>query len=313
MRRERFHNPDPAHRPHGSREVFRWGVLDRIRGVRKIGPAGPPAPRVDPDLTRIHAGDGVARATWIGHASFLITLDGASVLIDPVFSDRIGTVVPRYGRPGMRFADVPPIHALMISHCHYDHLDLPSIRVVPRSTPVFVPSRLGEWFRRTGFEDVTELGWWQTAETDALRITLVPARHWSRRFLFDTNRTLWGGFVIQSATRSVYHAGDSAWFDGFREIGRRFPGLDAALLPIGSYDPPWFMEAMHMNPEQAGAAFLDSGARRMIAMHWGTFRLTDERLAEPAERAHAWWLDHDPGDGREMLVPSVGQTIELHD
>ncbi len=178
--------------------------------------------------------------------------------------------------------------------------------------PAIVPSRLGVWFERWSPRRVIELEWWQSTEVDGVRITLVPSRHWSRRGILDTNHTLWGGFVIQRAGQAIYHAGDSAYFDGFAEIGSRFPGLLAAMLPIGGYAPPWFMEKQHMNPEQAGRAFLELGARVLVPMHWGTFRLTDEPISEPITRLREWWRRKaDGAPGRELRVPAVGETIRL--
>ncbi len=158
---------------------------------------------------------------------------------------------------------------------------------------------------------VRELGWWDAERiNDHVRVSFVPSQHWSRRGLFDTNQTLWGGFVIEGARARVYHAGDTAWFAGFKEIGERFPDLDAALLPIGAYDPGWFMEKQHMNPEQAVQAFLDLRARRLLAMHWGTFKLTDEPLDEPPQRLRAEWRRRGlPEDG--LCIPAIGETLEL--
>ncbi len=143
-----------------------------------------------------------------------------------------------------------------------------------------------------------------------VRITFVPAQHFSQRSIGDRNECLWGGFVIEGSSATVYHAGDTAWFDGFAEIGRRFPGLDAAMLPIGAYDPGWFMERQHMNPEQALEAFARVGARTFVAMHWGTFKLTDEPLDEPPRRLEA---DRERRAlARERVrVPAVGETFAL--
>jgi L-ascorbate metabolism protein UlaG (beta-lactamase superfamily) len=141
-------------------------------------------------------------------------------------------------------------------------------------------------------------------------VTYVPSQHWSRRGLFDTNETLWGGFVIEGKSARVYHAGDTAYFEGFKEIGARFPSLDAALLPIGAYDPPWFMEKQHMNPEQATQAFVDLGAKSFVAMHWGTFKLTDEPLDEPPRRLRAEWARR-ALPPESLRIPAIGQTINL--
>jgi L-ascorbate metabolism protein UlaG (beta-lactamase superfamily) len=154
------------------------------------------------------------------------------------------------------------------------------------------------------------LDWWGSTKVGAVTVHFVPAQHWSRRGLNDVNETLWGGFVVEGSSARVYHSGDTAYFEGFQEIGRRFPGLDAAMLPIGAYDPEWFMEKQHMNPEQAVRAYEDLGARRFLAMHWGTFKLTDEPLDEPPQRLDAEWsrrqLPREP-----LHVLAVGESLAV--
>jgi L-ascorbate metabolism protein UlaG (beta-lactamase superfamily) len=250
---------------------------------------------------------GGARLTWIGHASFLLQLEGVSLLVDPVLEPSISGFISRNVEPGLGYADLPRIDAVLVTHSHYDHLDLPTLRRV--RAPVLAGLGLGALLAREGLA-CTELRWWQEVPCQGVRIHFVPAQHWSRRGLVDTNRTLWGGFVVQGGSASIYHSGDTAWFDGFAEIGRRHPGIDAALLPIGAYDPPWFMERQHLNPEQALRAFQALGAARMVPMHWGTFKLTDEPLDEPprrleAERAR---LGIDPEAAR---VLAIGETIAI--
>ncbi len=307
----RFANADPRHRFHGPRAILRWAVWDRLRGRRRVRPAGPPAPRVEPDAARIRRHGERAQLTWGGHATFLASLGGRSVLVDPVFSRRIAWFVPRYGRPGLAAEMLPRLAAVLVSHCHYDHLDRPSLRRVPAGVPAIVPLGLGYWFARWNRRPVIELDWWESTEVDGLRVTLVPSRHWSRRGVADLNRTLWGGFVIEGGGVSLYHAGDSALFDGFAEIGRRFPGLAAAMLPIGAYEPVWFMGKQHMTPEHAGEAFLALGAARLVPMHWGAFQLTDEPISEPIGRMRAWWARHGPRDGRSLAELAVGETLGL--
>jgi L-ascorbate metabolism protein UlaG (beta-lactamase superfamily) len=248
-----------------------------------------------------------ARLTWLGHASWLVQLDGVSLLIDPALGPTLFGGTPRNVAPGLAIADLPPIDSQLVSHSHYDHLDMPTLAAV--KSPVIAGLRLGRLFRHNGLP-CTELGWWETARVRGVEITFVPAQHWSRRGPFDGNRTLWGGFVIRGRGATIYHSGDTAWFEGFAEIGRRFPGLDAALLPIGAYDPAWFMERQHMNPEQALRAFGALGARTFLAMHWGTFKLTDEPLDEPPARLEAERVRLGLPAGR-VRVLAVGETLEV--
>ena len=305
----RYANLDPRHAPHGLSAVLRWSILDRISGRRRIAPLGSPAPGVPPDLEAIRDPHGPPRVTWIGHASFLVSLAGASVLVDPVFSRRIAGLVPRNGDPGLLPSQLPRIDALLITHNHYDHLDARSIDALPRDVETFVPEGLGRWFARRGFTRVREMRWWESAPAGPLRVTFVPARHWSRRLPWDTNSSWWGGYVVEGGGGTIYHAGDSAWFEGFAEIGARFSAIDLAILPVGAYEPAWFMEWHHLNPEQAGDAFEALGARAMVPSHWGTFRLTDEPLSEPAARIARWWATRRPAGALHLMA--VGETRAL--
>jgi len=307
----RFHNPHPGHRPHGAAAILRWGVIDRLTGRRARRPAGPPAPRVAPALDLIHGSSDGPRLTWIGHASFLGSINGSSFLIDPVFAGHAGAFYPRHTPPGVRPDELPEIGVVMVTHNHFDHLDAGALRAVPQAVPVVAPLGMGPWLRRRGRSRVIELDWWDAVDVAGLSVTLVPARHWSRRGIFDTNRSLWGGFVVQGGGHSLYHAGDTAWFDGFGAIRDRFPNLLAALLPIGSYEPAWFMEHYHLNPEQAGRAFVELGAKYLVPMHWGVFQLTDEPLVEPAGRIRAWWQRHAPSDGRRLVLMALGETVDF--
>ena len=305
----RFVNLDGS-TPQGLGTVLRWAVLDRLAGRRRVSPDRAPVPRVEPDLALLRAPPEPgqpARLTWLGHAGWLVQLDGVSLLIDPPLQPTLFGGIERNVAPGVEVKDLPPIDAQLVSHSHYDHLDLPTLVAV--KAPVIAGLRLERLFRRNGLF-CTELGWWETARVGDVRITFVPAQHWSRRGPLDGNQTLWGGFVIQGRGATIYHSGDTAWFEGFAEIGRRFPGIDAALLPIGAYDPAWFMEKQHMNPEQALRAFGALGARTFLAMHWGTFKLTDEPLDEPPARLEAERrrLGLSPG---QVRVLAVGETFEV--
>ncbi len=305
----RFVNLDGS-TPQGLGSVLRWAVWDRLTGKRRRAPDRAPVPVVAADLDRIarppRPGE-PARLTWLGHASWLVQLDGVSLLVDPALGPALFGGVKRNVPPGVPVAKLPPIDAILVTHSHYDHLDLPTIRAV--NAPVVAGLRLEKLFRGYGIF-ATELGWWREARVGDVRITFVPAQHWSRRSLFDANETLWGGFVIEGRSACVYHSGDTASFDGFREIAARFPRIDAAMLPIGAYDPAWFMEKQHMNPEQALQAYQDLGARTFLAMHWGTFKLTDEPLDEPPVRLERERQRR--GLARDRIrVLAVGETVEV--
>ncbi len=307
----RYQNSNPEHLPHRARSIFRWGIWEPLAGKRKRTPPGRAASLVEPDLALIHRGGKRLRLTWLGHAGFLIAMGGRHFLIDPLLSSRVARVYPNFAPTPLAPRDWPRIDAVLVSHNHYDHLDRTALRALSSEVPALVPSGLGSWFARWDRRPVRELSWWQTTQIGGVRVTLVPSRHWSRRGVFDVNRSHWGGFVLESGERAIYHAGDSGWFDGFAEIGRRFPGLEVAMLPIGAYEPGWFMESNHLNPEQACQAFLETGAHIFVPMHWGSIRLTDETLCEPIERVESWWRENDPGDGRRLARQSVGETLVI--
>jgi L-ascorbate metabolism protein UlaG (beta-lactamase superfamily) len=218
--------------------------------------------------------------TWLGHASFLVQMEGVNILIDPNWALWHGPV-KRLRHPTLYAHDMPPIDLVLITHAHFDHLHLPSLRRIANGQPIILPRGVGSIVRRCGFSDIIELDTWQTARFRDLRITLTPARHWGARLIHDTHRQF-GGFLIQSATRTAYHCGDSALFDGFIEIGKR-ADIEIALLPIGAYEAP-SGRPVHMNPEEAITAFQMLRAVNMIPMHHDTFPLSGEPIAEPLER-----------------------------
>ncbi|MFI5794212.1 MBL fold metallo-hydrolase [Streptomyces sp. NPDC051677] len=240
-----------------------------------------PLPRVDA---------GTIAVAWAGHASWVVSMGGLTILTDPVWSRRIIGTPARITPVGVPWETLPPIDAVVISHNHYDHLDAPTLRRLPRDTPVFVPAGLGRWFLRRRFSRVTELDWWEAAELSGVRLDFVPSHHWSKRSLTDTCRSLWGGWVLTAPDgRRLYFAGDTGYGHWFSRIGRRYPGIDLALLPIGAYDPRWWLSDVHCDPEEAVRAALDLGARRMAPMHWATFVLSAEPVLEPLTRVRAAW------------------------
>jgi L-ascorbate metabolism protein UlaG (beta-lactamase superfamily) len=235
---------------------------------------------------------------------------GRYLATDPVWSTRIQGVIPRQAPPGVALADTPPLDVVLVSHNHYDHLDLPTLtRIGPRAKYI-VPLGNAAVLRGAGLRDVVELDWWDTWRDGDLSVTLVPARHWSMRAPWDRNDGLWGGWVVRGPEGVAYHSGDTARFDGFAEIGARCGPIDWAMLPIGAYEPRWFMEPQHMNPDDALAAYRALGAARFVAMHWGTFKLTDEPLLEPPARIQALWSEAGLDPARLWLL-DVGETRAL--
>jgi L-ascorbate metabolism protein UlaG (beta-lactamase superfamily) len=282
------------------------GPLDILRW--KLGSAPPRQPKFRPPLVE---NDGALirsaspSLTWIGHASFLARISKTLVAIDPIWSPRIQGVLGRLAPPGVKLEDAGRIDVVCITHNHMDHMDLPTLKRIGPEALYVVPLGCGRWVK---MPRMVELDWWQSHRVDDLEITLVPSRHWSMRMPWTRNESLWGGYVLRGE-HTVYHSGDTAMFDGFSEIGRRF-AIDYALLPIGSYDPRWFMEPQHISPEEAGAAFLQLRARIFVAMHWGTFQLTDEPLDEPPGRLRAFWQANSLEEAR-LWIPAVGEGRSL--
>jgi len=226
--------------------------------------------------------------TWIGHSTMLVRMDHMTFLTDPIFSERAGPTsylgLKRLVAPGVPFDALPPIDFVTVSHDHYDHTDLPSIRRLAAAGARFVvPLRLGDLIRDAGGETI-ELDWWQSTTIGPVRITCVPSQHFSGRSLADGGHRLWAGFVVEGPTRRFYHAGDTGYFGGFAEIGKRLGPIDLAAIPIAAYEPEAMMRPVHLNPEEAVQAAIDLRADKVVGMHFGTFDSTDEPLDEPPQR-----------------------------
>ncbi len=229
---------------------------------------------------------GSAALSFVNHATFLIRLADAVVLTDPMFSQRCSPLSwagpQRVRPPGIALADLPRPDVVVLSHNHYDHMDLPSLRALQRRFAPPVVTLLGNGGRlaQLGIEAV-ELDWWQSMTLGALRITATPARHFAARTPFDRNLSLWGGFMLTGQDGRILFAGDSGAGPHWGEIAARLGRPDVALLPVGAYEPRWFMAPVHMNPEEAVQAHLALAARRSVGMHFGTFQLTDEAMEAP--------------------------------
>jgi L-ascorbate metabolism protein UlaG (beta-lactamase superfamily) len=248
-------------------------------------------PMTGESKTPVLVEDGQLGITFIGHSSFLIQIGGRRLLIDPVFAERL-IALRRLRRPGVGIKDLPPIDMVLLSHAHMDHLNRPSLRrivahtlkMTGRAPLAIVPWGVEDLVSDLGFARVVTLEWWQTKSISGLDVTMTPCKHWGARFFKDTHRGF-GGYVIAGGGHTVYHSGDTAYFDGFRKIGERLKP-EVALLPIGAYNPDSY-RGVHTSPEEALQGFLDLGAQRMIPMHYGTFRLSQEPMDEPVERLMA--------------------------
>jgi N-acyl-phosphatidylethanolamine-hydrolysing phospholipase D len=277
----------------------------RIRGSVRPRPGA--APVVPFDAAALERNPSL---TWVGHATFYVRLGGAAFLTDPMYSEYASPI--RFGPrrlvpPGVPLEALPRLDFALLSHDHYDHTDLPTVRrLARRGVPFVVPTGLGELVREAGGRVAAELGWWQHARVAGVTVTCVPARHFSGRGLADRNRRLWAGFVVAGETRRFYHAGDTGLFDGFARIGRHAGPIDLACLPVGAYEPRAMMGPIHLNPEEAVRAALDLDARAAVAMHFGTFDLSDEPLDEPPRRFLAEALAR--GLGERASIMAIGET-----
>jgi N-acyl-phosphatidylethanolamine-hydrolysing phospholipase D len=211
----------------------------------------------------------------VGQATYVVQDEGDVFLTDPHWGAR-ALLPARKSPPGIPLAAVPASAFAVLSHNHYDHLDAWTVKRLPHGMPWFVPLGLGKWLRKQGGGPITELDWWESSRHGRWTLTCLPAQHWSNRLGAKRNATLWCSWLLDNGARRYYFGGDSGYFHGFAEIGRRFDPIDVAFLPIGAYEPRWFMRTQHMDPREAVQAFRDLGARAMLSMHWGTFDLTDE-------------------------------------
>lgn len=316
-----FQNIDPeAWMPRPFGEFFRWR---RERAALDIA-----APKMDlsaivPDLGFIRGRANHFSVTWIGHATALVQIGHVNILTDPHFSERASPVQwagpRRWQPPAVRLEELPHIDVVLISHNHYDHLDENSVRALaaqPGGPPLFVvPLGIERWLEGVGITRTRALDWWDSVQVKDVTVHLTPVQHWSRRTLADTNATLWGGFVVEGESRGkprrVFFSGDTGYSARhFREIGERFAGFDLALLPIGAYEPRWFMRQQHVNPEEAAQIHRDLGARLSVGIHWGTFQLTDEPLDQPVDDLAAARRKLGLGN-REFVTLRHGETLRL--
>jgi len=326
---QKFEHGKPHHGKNGFRNIhieddsrffdflkWRWNRLGKdIPGAEDYDF---PLAKNDPEFLR--SNNEKVTLTWIGHATVLLQLKGKNILTDPHFSERASPVQwagpKRVVPPGIPFQELPPIHMVVISHDHYDSLDKQTIlklhqREGGEKTRFIVPLGLKGWFEGLGIKRVTELDWWDRLEEADLTVTAVPVQHWSKRGLSARNKTLWAGWVIQANDFRFFFAGDTGFAPHFKEIGSKLGPFDLSAIPIGAYEPRWFMRNYHINPEEALQIHLDVRSKKSVGIHWGTFILTDEPLDEPPRRLEEARREN----GRpqeEFLVLKHGEMILLN-
>ena len=289
----------------GFREALRW----KLTSKREDRTAPLDVPIVANDGAYLGRADRPPSVTWVGHSTLAVQ-DGQSVwLTDPIFGQR--ALVPRrHTPPGIPLAAVPADAFVVLSHNHYDHLDRWTVDRLPRTVRWFVPLGLGAWFKRRGVEAI-EFDWWDSHRHGEWTLTCLPAQHWSNRFGAARNATLWCSWLLDNGRRRYYFAVDSGYFHGYSEYGRRFAPIDVAMMPIGAYEPRWFMRPQHMNPAEALRAFQELGARLMVPIHWGTFDLTDERI-DRAPRDLAAAVRDAAVNGAAVRPMAIGERRMLH-
>jgi len=303
-----FHQPEPL--TIGFSDWLERRVGGAHRGPWRTFTDTPPAP---PPPARV--GDGRLRVTFVNHATVLVQMDEVNILTDPIWSERETPIIGerRHRPPGVRFEDLPKIDVVLISHNHHDHMDLSTLRRLARRDAPRIYVGLGNalFLGENGVPGGVDLDWWQSAElAPGVTVTAVLARHMSGRGLFDQDRTLWCGFVVQAPSGSVYFAGDTGWGSHFAEIGRRFPHLRLAMLPIGGFKPPWYMREQHLGPSDAAAAHRALGAATSMPIHFGTFPNGDEGETEPVTTLRAV-LAESPDRPPNFVILDNGESAEI--
>lgn len=304
MKRTRYQNYDHVQSSNSFSDMRRW-QKERRGKTKDLLTQIPQAEQKEIAKLRKNRED--FSITWVGHSTFLIQIDGLNILTDPVWAKWMGVQL-RLTEPGIEMKELPEIDIVVISHGHYDHLDFGSIRKLKGFPTIYVPIGLKSAFTRRGYRKVIEGNWWDTFTHGELKLTFVPAQHWTKRSLLDTNTSHWGGWIIENkgSKHSVYFVGDTGYFRGFHDIAERF-SIDIVLMPIGAYEPEWFMAISHINPEDAIKAFLELKGKIFIPMHYGAYRLADDTGPEALERLLTEWKRLGLSE-TQLKVFSIGET-----
>lgn len=324
---QNFRYYDPA-KPHRGKSQF----LNNYDNSPKVGfwkwqwerlttqrPEEPPfQPEVlKTDTAFLRANQKQITLTWVGHSTAFLQLEGLNILVDPVFSDRVSPVSfmgPKRLVPlPFQLKELPPIDVVVVSHAHYDHLDLPTLKELAKKDQgrvlFLVPLGNKEFLKSEGILNVQEFDWWEHTQHKNLKFTFVPAQHWSARGVFDQNQALWGGWHISAPAFKFIYVGDTGYSKDFQDIYAQLGAVDLAMIPVGTYEPRWFMKRQHVNPEEALMIHRDLHAKTSIGVHWGTFRLSDEPMAQPFED-FAKALKAHPVEG-VFKVMKHGETVSF--
>ncbi len=302
------------HEEHGFGDFFKWkwDSFDLEVKTKTL-----PLAKNDPEFLQKNKSQ--PTLTWIGHASFLLQFAGLNILTDPQFSERASPVSfagpKRYTPPGLSLEQLPPIDLVVISHNHYDHLDLDTVKKLHRQQKnnpprFFVPLGLKTWFAEQGIDNVVEMDWWDQNQYRGWTIHSVPVQHFSARTPWDKNKTLWTGWVLEHPDFKFFFAGDTGYSKDFSDIQERLGPMDLSAIPVGAYEPRWFMKPVHLNPEEAVKVHQDLQSRYSVGMHWGTFLLTDEPIEEPPQRLKQV-LAQAGISQKQFFLMQHGQTLSL--
>ena len=313
-----FRNNYVASLGNGGANFWKWQWERTRDGLPKPPANGYAFPVLAPDVPWLRANRSEIAATWVGHATVLLQVAGVNILTDPHLTERASPVSfagpRRFVRPALTFEEMPHVDVVVISHNHYDHLDEGTVMRLARqsggSPRFFVPLGNKPWFEKLGIADVVEMDWWEKRDFKGLEIHFTPVQHWSARGLDDRFRTLWGGWYFRAPGFSAFFTGDTGYSKDFADIRARLGAVDFAMIPVGAYEPRWFMATQHVDPGEAVRIHKDLGARRTLGIHWGTFELTDEPLDEPPRRL-AVELAKAGVPAADFGVVSHGATLRL--
>ncbi|MCX7945074.1 MAG: MBL fold metallo-hydrolase [Deltaproteobacteria bacterium] len=285
-------------------DVLRWRLREKIENDRCEHDY---VPNVEVNIKELNGKRDYI--LWIGHSSLLINIEGIKILVDPVFSNRLLTI-KRLNRLNYTIDDIMPINFVLISHNHIDHIETNVLRTLKNSCRYLIPEGLGYYMRWHSVKNFILFNWFESYNEKETEFTFVPAQHWSQRGLFDRNRSLWGGWVIRRGSWTIYYAGDTGYFNIFPRLRKMYGVFDISILPIGAYAPRWFSYKNHMSPYDALKAFVELSSKKMLPVHWGSFRLGQEKCSEPIRRLLALWEKEQIEEERLILLP-VGGILSL--